>query len=88
MGFQVPLLAQMDKLRVYETRKRSLLKAVSFRVIEVVVDTLILSFFVTVPIAIGLAVVLEFICFLLHFLFERVWNKIDYGRVIKKKCDM
>lgn len=75
----------MDDLVVYETRKRSLLKAISFRVIEVAVDTFILSFFVSTPIALGLAVGLETICFLLHYGFERVWNKIDYGRNIVQK---
>ena len=69
-------------LRVNETKKRSLLKAVSFRLVEVAVDTLILSFFVRPEVAFGLAAGLEGICLLLHYLFERVWNKTDYGREI------
>jgi uncharacterized membrane protein len=69
-------------VRVNETRRRSLLKAVSFRILEIAVDSLILSFFVTPIIAVGLAVSIEFTCFALHFVFERVWNKIDYGRHI------
>ncbi len=72
----------MTKLRVHETKTRSLLKALSFRVIEISVDTLILSFFVTPAVALGLAISLEVICFLLHFAFERVWNKIHFGRHI------
>ena len=68
--------------RINETRKRSLLKAVSFRVIEIAVDTLILSFFVTPAVAVGLSVLLETLCFILHFAFERIWNKINYGREI------
>jgi len=71
-------------MKVYETRKRSLLKAISFRIIEIAVDTAILSIFVSPPVAIGLAVALEGICFLLHFGFERIWNKIDYGRQVKQ----
>ena len=70
------------KLKVHETRTRSLLKALSFRIIEIAVDTFILSFFVTVPVALGLAIALEVTCFLLHFGFERVWNKIHFGRII------
>jgi uncharacterized membrane protein len=73
------------KLKVHETRKRSLIKAFSFRIIEIGVDTLILSFFVTVPVALSLAVGIEFTCFLLHFLFERIWNKINYGRLIIRR---
>jgi len=68
---------------IYETRLRSLLKAVSFRLIEIAVDTAILSIFVHVGLALGLAIGLELTCFVLHFLFERIWNKIDYGRQVK-----
>lgn len=68
---------------IYETRMRSFWKAVSFRGIEVAVDTLILSFFVEVPVAVGLAIALEVLCLILHYIFERVWNRSDYGREIK-----
>ena len=76
----------MSKLVVYETRTRSLLKAISFRVIEITIDSIILHFFgkLDVGLAIGLAVAIEGICLTLHFIFERVWNKINYGRIIKK----
>jgi len=73
------------KFRVDETRTRSLLKALSFRIIEISVDTFILSFFVTTPVALGLAITLELICLLLHFVFERGWNKINFGRKIVRK---
>jgi len=82
-------------LRIYETRGRSLLKAISFRLIEIGVDTgliylvfshldaiaefLHLSYLQT---AFGLAVTLELICLTLHYGFERLWNKINYGRYI------
>ncbi len=72
----------LTKLRVNETKLRSLLKVISFRIIEISVDTFILSFFVTAPLALGLAVSLEVICFSLHFGFERIWNKINFGRQI------
>lgn len=72
-------------LKVYETKKRSLLKAISFRAIEIAVDSLMLSLFVAPTIAISLAVALESICFLLHFAFERVWNKINYGRYVVRE---
>ena len=69
-------------LKINETRKRSFLKAVSFRVIEVIVDALILSIFVSPKIAIGLAIGLELLCLGLHYGFERIWNRIPYGRHI------
>jgi len=69
-------------MRIHETRRRSLLKAVSFRVIEITVDTLILNIFVPTTTALALAITFEGICFVLHFIFERIWNKIDYGRCV------
>lgn len=73
----------MSGLKINETRKRSLLKAISFRIVEIAVDTWVLSCFVDVAIAVGLSVLLEFICLVLHYGFERAWNRFDYGREIK-----
>ena len=69
-------------MRVNETRKRSLLKAISFRILEVAIDAVILSIFVSPQLAVTLAVILEGLCLALHFGFERVWNRIEYGRHI------
>ena len=71
------------RLKINETRRRSLLKAVSFRVIEVGLDTAILSFFVEAHIAFGLSVAIEGLCLLAHYVFERLWNRNDYGREAK-----
>jgi len=81
--------------RINETKKRSLLKAVSLCFIEIGVDTgliylvfshldaiaefLHLSYSQT---AFGLAVILELICIALHYFFERLWNRTDLGRDI------
>ena len=67
-----------------ETRRRSLIKSVSFRIIEVIFTSMLLSLFVDAPIAVGLSVASEGICFTLHYIGERVWNKISYGRYIKE----
>ena len=72
-------------MRINETRKRSLLKAVSFRIIEIALDSLILSIFVELKVAITLAVILEGLCLALHYGFERGWNRISYGRHIIKE---
>ena len=71
--------------RINETRKRSLLKAVSFRIIEIALDTLILSIFLEIHLALGLAIALEGLCLLLHYGFERLWNRTDFGRDIVKE---
>jgi uncharacterized membrane protein len=60
------------------------LKAVSFRVIEISVDSLILLIFVKPHEALGLAILFESICFGLDYIKERVWNKSDYGREMKE----
>jgi len=65
---------------INETRKRSLLKAVSFRGLEIALDTVILSIFVELKTAIWLAILLEGLCLALHYGFERAWNKSQYGR--------
>lgn len=72
------------KHSINETRKRSLLKAISFRMLEVGLSTLVLDRWagLDIQVAFGFAVLIEFSCFALHFLFERVWNKIQYGRYI------
>lgn len=66
--------------KINETRKRSLLKAISFRLIEIALDALILSIFLEIHLALSLAVALEGLCLLLHYGFERAWNKSQYGR--------
>ena len=71
-------------MKIHETRSRSLIKAISFRIVEIAVDTIILNLFVAPAIALALAITLEAICFVLHFIFERIWNKISYGRYIKE----
>ena len=69
-------------MKINETRKRSFLKAISFRVIEIALDALILSFFITPAIAFGVAVSLEVMCLVLHYTFERLANRIQWGRYV------
>ena len=68
---------------IHETRKRSLVKAISYRVIEILLDTWILSYFVGVKVALPLAVALEGMCLLLHYTFERGWDRVQWGRYIE-----
>ena len=68
---------------IHETRRRSLVKAVSFRIISISLDTLILATFLELDRAFGLAVVLEGACFLAHYSFERIADKIQWGRYIE-----
>ena len=69
-------------MKINETWKRTLLKGVTQRIFEITFASLVLSLFVTVDKAIGLAVVTELICYGTHIINERFWNKTDYGREI------
>jgi uncharacterized membrane protein len=73
---------------VNETKGRSLLKVASFRILEVGIDTGILWVAVTYgqPLSplklLGISAFVESCCMGIHYIFERIWNKINYGRVL------
>ena len=70
--------------KIHETRKRSLLKAVSVRIIGIALDAFILSYFVETHIeAFSLALALEGVCLMSHYAVERGWNRISWGRYIE-----
>lgn len=78
--------------QVNETKKRSLLKAVTARIMEVIVDTLLFEFFFgllglegMLHISLGIAISIEFLCFLTCYVNERAWNRIQWGRKIEIK---
>ena len=68
---------------IHETRKRSLVKAISFRILEVAFGTLILSSRMETSLALSYAVIIESMCMCLHYLFERGWNRVQWGRYIE-----
>jgi len=77
---------------VNETRTRSLLKAISGRIIEVTVGALVfgtlLSFLVPgmqnpYIAGLGLNIVEETICFVVSYFTDRAWNKIQWGREVE-----
>jgi len=80
----------MTKLRVHETSKRSALKTLSSRLLEITIDTMLLLFFVELHEAIGLAITIELICLTLHYFLERIWARSNFGRHVhrNKKCEV
>jgi len=72
--------------RVYEIKSRSLLKSSSFRVIEITIDTILLKI-AGLPLfeSIGVAILIEILYFLLGFGWERLWNRIRWGRKVVHK---
>jgi len=73
---------------VNETKRRSLVKTISFRIIEVVADVLIIySLLQTglpeLVIAGAGAIAVEASCGIGYYLWERLWNRISWGREVR-----
>lgn len=76
----------MKNHKINETRKRSFLKGITARILEIVIDTfLFFALGLEIHTSFGIALLIEGLCFLLHYLNERVWNKINYGRIIETR---
>lgn len=63
-----------------ETKKRSIYKALSWRVVALLNSWVVLALSFTQS-SFWNAMVMNVIGFFLYFLFERIWNKIKYGRI-------
>lgn len=63
-----------------ETKKRTIWKAISWRVVALFNSWIVLALAFTQS-SFWNAVVMNVIGFILYFIFERVWNKIKYGRI-------
>ena len=75
------------KYKVHETNKRSLVKAIGFRIIEVLVDMIIgiVLFGLEPAMALGYSILVEIACFSLYYVWERIWTRIEYGRHVHEK---
>jgi len=73
---------------VKESKRRSVLKAVSWRVTGTI-DTFVISFLITGTIKMAASISLVEIAtkMTLYFFHERLWNKINYGRIAEKPAD-
>jgi len=76
--------------KVNETRTRSILKALTSKVIEVVVDTALVGEIlhllgVSNAFEIGgsFAVAVEVLCAVTNYFNDRLWNKIQWGREVE-----
>lgn len=69
------------KRKGYETHQRSIVKSLVFRVVVITSDTVVI-FLLTHKIALtfGLTVATNLASMTLYYLYERVWNQINWGR--------
>lgn len=78
-------MCEHEKQRVDEMHKRSIAKGITGRAIEIVVDTTILSLFgLNIFESVGVAILIEGLCFASSYFNERMWNKVNWGRRIIK----
>lgn len=74
--------------KVNETRARSVAKAVSFRIIEIIMDMIIIiacirSGLPELMVAGISAISVEASCGIGYYFWERLWNRINWGRVVE-----
>jgi len=67
---------------IVETKKRTLFKTLSWRMVAVINSFLVLSFNITDNNFLN-ALYMNITGFIVYFVFERIWSKINYGRIIK-----
>ena len=78
---RMPVNPKYEVKKLIETRKRSLLKAITWRFIAAIITTAVVFLFTkhaALSISIGtLDTVIKLFSYYLH---ERIWAKIDFGR--------
>lgn len=62
-----------------ETKKRSIFKAISWRVVAVINSWTVLSLMITES-NFGNALIMNISGFIFFYIFERIWNNIKYGK--------
>jgi uncharacterized membrane protein len=66
----------------FETRRRSLVKALSWRVLAAIITACVaLAMTHELAFAAKIGVIDTTVKLLIYFLHERAWNKVNYGRV-------
>lgn len=66
-------------MSIKETKKRSIFKSISWRMVAVINSWTVLSFGLVTS-NFWNAIIMNVTGFLLFYIFERIWSKIDFGR--------
>jgi len=69
-------------VEVVETKKRSLVKTISWRVVAILNSFLVLTFNVTDNNFLN-ALYMNITGFFIYYIFDRIWSNINYGRYQK-----
>jgi hypothetical protein len=67
---------------VVETKKRTLFKTISWRIVAILNSFLVLTFNVTDNNFMN-ALYMNITGFFIYYIFDRIWGKINYGRNIE-----
>ena len=71
----------MVKYHLYEHWSRSLAKAVSYRILMVILDFVLLYVLTNrIDIAVSFSLISAFLTSVAYYAHERVWNRIGHGR--------
>ena len=73
---------------VKETRKRTMVKSISWRSVAIINSWLVLSIVNVKYTNITKALIMNITGFLIFYMFERIWSKIKYGRMILEEKDI
>lgn len=67
---------------VVETKKRTLIKTISWRLVAILNSFLVLTINITDS-NIWNAIYMNITGFVIYYLFDRIWSKINFGREIR-----
>lgn len=71
-----------------ETVRRSIVKAISYRVVILILDFAAIYLFTgQIKVAVGFMIVSNVYTTIGYFFHERIWDKITWGKIIYKKTD-
>jgi hypothetical protein len=69
---------------IIESKKRTLFKTISWRLVAILNSFLVLTFQITDSNFLN-AIYMNITGFFIYFVFERIWSNIDYGRSLNNK---
>ena len=73
---------------VKETKKRTMVKSISWRAVAIINSWLVLSIANVEYTNMTKALIMNFTGLLIFYIFDRIWSKIKYGRIILEEKDI